>query len=73
VSADREVLIEIKIIGTSARVAAVDVATGVEVVFQAPAQTARMDIEALAMRRLARALGEDGAQAQPPQRPGKLV
>lgn len=70
-SADREVLLEIKTIGTIARVAAVDVVTGVEVVFQAPASTARADLEALALRKLDRALT---ARTQPPQqRPGKLV
>lgn len=69
--APREVLFEITRIGEVQRVAAVDTATGVEVVVQAPASASLADVRALALRKLERALaGEDGA---PPERPGKLV
>lgn len=66
----REVIFEITEIGGIARVAAIDVATGVEVVIQGPANAARADLEALAGRKLARALEK---RAVPGARPGKLV
>ena len=74
----RDIIFEITQIGEAQRVVAVDVASGVEVVIQAPASAARADVQALAMRKLERALerlkGEHetngGATAQ---RPGKLV
>ena len=68
----REVIFEITRVGDVQRIAAVDVATGTEVVVQAPAHAALADVQALAMRKLERALSEDG-NAPPPQRPGKLV
>jgi hypothetical protein len=67
-----EVIFEITRIGDAQRVAAVDVATGVEVIVQAPASAALADVRALALRKLERALrgeGESGASS----RPGKLV
>ncbi len=67
-----EVIFEITRIGDVQRVAAVDVATGVEVVVQAPANAALADVRALALRKLERALrgdSEGGANT----RPGKLV
>lgn len=67
-----EVIFEITRIGDAQRVAAIDVATGVEVVIQAPANAALADVRALALRKLEKALaGED--ESAPPQRPGKLV
>ncbi len=69
--ADREVLFEITRIGDVQRVAAVDVATGVEVVVQAPASASLADVRTLALRKLERALAA-GSDA-PPERPGKLV
>jgi hypothetical protein len=54
------------------RVAAIDVATGVEVVIQAPANAALADVRALALKKLEKALAGD-EDAPPPQRPGKLV
>lgn len=69
--ADREVLFEITRIGDAQRVAAVDVATGVEVVVQAPASAALADVRALALRKLERVLS--GERDKPPERPGKLV
>jgi hypothetical protein len=72
VSADsaREVIFEITRVGDVQRVAAVDVATGVEVVVQAPAGAALADARALALKKLERALTD----TQPsPLRSGKLV
>ena len=54
--ADREVIFEITHIGDLQRVAAIDVATGTEVVIQAPANAALADVRALALRKLERAL-----------------
>ncbi|MFN3462836.1 MAG: DUF6898 family protein [Terricaulis sp.] len=68
---DREVIFEITRIGDAQRVAAIDVASGVEVVVQAPASAALADVRALALRKLERALGENGAAGD--GRRGKLV
>ncbi|MGE0530696.1 MAG: serine hydroxymethyltransferase [Hyphomonadaceae bacterium] len=68
---DREVIFEITRIGDAQRVAAIDVASGVEVVVQAPASAALADVRALALRRLVRALSENGAAGD--GRRGKLV
>lgn len=65
-----EVIFEITRIGDVQRVAAVHVATGVEVVIQAPASAALVDVRALALRKLERALA---AAATPPRRDGKFV
>jgi hypothetical protein len=71
---DREVIFEITRVGDAQRVAAVDVATGVEVVIQAPAHAALVDVRALALRKLERALrGDHDEDALPPERPGKIV
>jgi len=68
---DREVIFEITRIGDAQRVAAIDVASGVEVVVQAPASAALADVRALALRKLVRALSENGAAGD--GRRGKLV
>jgi hypothetical protein len=71
---DREVIFEVTRIGDAQRVAAVDVATGVEVVIQAPAHAALADVRTLALRKLERALaGDHEDEEPPPQRPGKIV
>jgi hypothetical protein len=72
VSADDpgDVIFEITRIGDVQRVAAVDVASGVEVVIQAPASASLADVRALALKKLERALSDDD---KPPARPGKLV
>ncbi len=67
---DRDVIFEITRVGDVQRVAAVDVATGVEVIVQAPAAAALADVRALALKKLERALGGDRPQ---PERPGKIV
>jgi hypothetical protein len=70
VNGEREVIFEITRVGDVQRVAAVDVASGVEVVVQAPANAALADVRALALRKLERALSDAGS---PPSRPGTLV
>jgi hypothetical protein len=73
---DREVIFEITRIGDVQRVAAVDVATGIEVVVQAPANAALVDVRALALRKLERALRDgdgDASRTGGDSRPGKLV
>ncbi len=67
-----EVIFEITTIGDVQRVAAIDVATGVEVVIQAPANAALADVRALALRKLEWALADTPPPA-PKDRPGKLV
>ena len=72
---EREVIFEITRIGDVQRVAAVDVATGIEVVVQAPASAALVDVRTLALRKLERALGGEGDAegSRGDGRPGKLV
>ena len=65
-----DVIFEITTIGDAQRVAAVHVATGTEVVIQAPANAALVDVRALALRKLKRALNGGGGTDT---RPGKLV
>jgi hypothetical protein len=65
-----DVIFEIIRVGDVQRVAAVHVATGTEVVVQAPARAALADVQALALRKLERALSDKDV---PPARPGKLV
>lgn len=69
-----DVIFEILRVGDVQRVAAVHVATGVEVVIQAPANAALADVRTLALRKLERALAskDEGGDA-PPERPGKIV
>jgi hypothetical protein len=69
---EREVIFEITRVGDVQRIAAIDVASGTEVVVQAPAQAALADVRALALRKLERALADNDA-APPSPRPGKLV
>ncbi|MBL8537183.1 MAG: hypothetical protein JNM59_07245 [Hyphomonadaceae bacterium] len=68
--AEREVIFEITRIGDAQRVAAIDVASGVEVVVQTPASAALADAQALALRKLERALRQ---RPRADDRPGKLV
>jgi hypothetical protein len=67
---DRDVIFEITRVGDVQRIAAVDVATGVEVVVQAPASAALADVRALALKKLERVLTE---QPPTPKRPGTLA
>jgi len=71
---ERDVIFETVRVGDVQRVAAIDVATGVEVVVQAPANAALVDVRDLALRKLKRALeGDRDEEGAPPARPGKLV
>lgn len=63
--APTDVIFEITRIGDAQRVAAIDVATGVEVVVQAPATAALADVRALALRKLERALNGNGKPRSP--------
>jgi hypothetical protein len=60
-----EVIFEITRIGDIQRVAAVHVASGTEVVLQAPANAALADVRALALKKLERMLG--GSDEKPPR------
>lgn len=66
-----EIIFEITRIGEIQRVAAVHVASGTEVVVQAPANAALADVRALALRKLEKVMAGD--DAPPPERPGKFV
>lgn len=57
--APEEVILEITRIGDVQRVAAVHVASGVEVVFQTPANAALADVRALGLQLLERKLASD--------------
>lgn len=73
---ERDIIFEITRIGDLQRVAAIDVESGVEVVVQAPANAALVDVRALALRKLERALSGGGGEAEEAggdARPGKLI
>ncbi len=57
---DREFIFEFVTVGDSVRVAAVDVATGTEVVVFGPVHTAQSDLQRLAARKLIRRLVQNG-------------
>ena len=59
-SQDREFIFEFVTIGDSVRLAAVDVATGTEVVVFGPVHAAQSDLQRLAARKLIRRLTQDG-------------
>ncbi len=69
----REVLFEFIRQGNFVRVAAVDALSGVEVVVVAPAGAAQADLEALALRKLQRALGESCALSPQPAAPARTA
>ena len=69
----RDVIFEITRIGDVQRVAAIDVASGLEVVIQAPANAALVDVRALALRKLEWALTRESSDGDGDSRPGKLV
>ncbi|MGE0740729.1 MAG: serine hydroxymethyltransferase [Hyphomonadaceae bacterium] len=73
--ADNDVIFEITRVGDVQRVAAIDVASGVEVIVVAPANAALADVRALALKKLEKALAGDdqGGGEAPDPRPGKLV
>jgi hypothetical protein len=59
-SLNRETIIEVRVAGLFCQVSAIDVATGIEVAVTVPVQTSKTDRETLAMRKLARALVDQG-------------
>jgi hypothetical protein len=69
---DREVLFEFTIVGEYMRVAAIDTQTGVEVVVLGPANAPRDGLEAIALRKLERAL-QTPNPPPPPPRKGTIV
>jgi len=69
-----EIIIEIAVIGTIQRVTAMDPASLVEVVFQAPLSAERSALLTLARQKLAYRLARQAtAPARPPDRGGTLV
>jgi hypothetical protein len=74
-AAGGEVIFETVRIGEIQRVAAIHVATGTEVVVQAPAAAALADVRALALRKLERALagGQEDKPSPAASQRGKLV
>ncbi len=73
--AEREIIFEIVRLGATQRMAAIDVASGVEVVVIAPANAALADVRTLALKKLERAISGSGEAETPPENrgPGKLV
>jgi hypothetical protein len=70
----REIYFEFIQVGAQIRVAAVDAATGAEVVVMCPANSMRMDMERLALRKLMRLLeGEQDDDPAPPKGPGTIA
>lgn len=72
----REIIFEYQRLADSVRLAAIDAATGVEIVVLGPARVARCDLERVALRKLARRLGlnADGTEKTPrPKGRGVIV
>jgi hypothetical protein len=67
---DREIYVEIQQVGGSVRVAAVDAATGEEVVFQVPPRTTQAEINQLALAKLAWKMGRTDPDNPDEKRPG---
>jgi len=65
-----EVIFEITRVGDVQRIAAIHVASGIEVVIQAPANAALVDVRALALNKLRKRLAGDGA---PPDNKGGIL
>lgn len=66
----REIYIETQRVGGSVRVAAVDAATGEEVVFQVPPRTSKAEIDQLALAKLAWKMGRNESSEPDEKRPG---
>lgn len=65
---DGDVLFEFIQVGQQMRVAAVDEATGVEVIVIAPVNASRYHMQQLAMAKLRRKLGQGEPPPQPPKK-----
>ncbi len=70
---DRDIYLEIQVVGKAARVAAVDSLTAEEVVFQVPANTSRLEIERLALAKLNYKLSKDTEVKRPGDKPGRGI
>ena len=57
---EREVLFEFTAVGATVKVAAIDTATGIEVVVVGPANAARFDLQRLALAKLKARLDRGG-------------
>lgn len=68
-----EIIIETVTIGGSQRVTAIDVASLVEVVFQAPLSADPATIQALARQKLAYRLGRRASRGRPPPDKGGIL
>lgn len=72
----REIIFEYQSLSETVRLAAIDAATGTEVIVFGPARAARHDLERVALRKLARRLGlnTDGTNKTPrPKGRGVIV
>ncbi|MCH8521102.1 hypothetical protein [Glycocaulis sp.] len=72
----REIIFEYQRLADSVRLAAIDAATGTEVIVFGPAHVARHDLERVALRKLERRLGlnADGTEKTPrPKGRGVIV
>lgn len=67
-----EIYLECTFVGDCARVAAVDAATGTEVVVFGPVNASRADLELLAVRKLKKQM-QDALKRPPDNRPGRLA
>lgn len=63
-SADREIIFEFQTVGEAVRVAAIDIASGEEVVIQGPLNASQAELERVAARKLMRRL-EALSQSKP--------
>lgn len=70
-----ETYVEFIQVGDYMRVAAIDAATGTEVVIMGPAHAARADLQRLALAKLNRALNREklGASTPDRSRPGRIA
>jgi hypothetical protein len=66
--ADGEVYFEFVQVGQQMRVAAVDAATGTEVIVIAPVQATRTQMQQIALAKLRKRLGEGTPPTQPPKK-----
>ncbi|MGE3989245.1 DUF6898 family protein [Pseudorhodoplanes sp.] len=58
----REVLFEFTVIGSVVKVAAIDAATGIEVIVMGPSHASRGDLQKLALAKLRRRLENSGSR-----------
>lgn len=76
-SGEREIIFEFQSLGEIVRVAAIDTATGEEVVIQGPVNTPRSELERIVtrklMRRLEKLAGPDPDKKTPPRGGGGVI